>query len=147
MLAPLPGARWLALKALPLALLVPGSRAAQRRPRQWLALLLPLYFAEALVRALTEAGRHGVVAAMAAALVARARSSRVRRLAAPSRASVARGPSLRRLRVAVAGKPLRHREHDALDDAVELGHARSAPSSAAARSPAAPAPPAPTRRP
>jgi uncharacterized membrane protein len=69
-LAPLPGARWLALKALPLAILVPGVARGARRPRQWLALLAPLYFAEALVRALTEAGRHGAVAAMATALAA-----------------------------------------------------------------------------
>lgn len=67
-LAPLPGARWLALKALPLAALVPGVAAGRRRPRQWLALLAPLYFAEALVRALTEGGRHGLVAGTAALL-------------------------------------------------------------------------------
>jgi uncharacterized membrane protein len=67
-LAPLPGARWLALKAVPLALLVPGVARGARRPRQWLALLLPLYFAEALVRALTEGGRHGIVAALATLL-------------------------------------------------------------------------------
>lgn len=69
-LAPLPGARWLAVKALPLAVLVPGVARGQRRARQWLALLTPWYFAEALVRALTETGRHGTVAAMAAALAA-----------------------------------------------------------------------------
>ncbi|MCC6194664.1 MAG: DUF2069 domain-containing protein [Burkholderiales bacterium] len=67
-LAPLPGARWLALKAVPLAILVPGVARGQRRARQWLALVTPLYFGEALVRALTESGRHGLVAAMAAAL-------------------------------------------------------------------------------
>ena len=70
MLAPLPGARWLAVKALPLALLVPGVARGKRRSRQWLALLTPWYFAEALVRALTESGRHGAVAAMTAALAA-----------------------------------------------------------------------------
>jgi len=64
--APLPNARWLAIKALPLALLIPGVAMGRRRPRQWLALLTPLYFAEALVRAITEPGRHGVVAAVAA---------------------------------------------------------------------------------
>ena len=69
-LAPLPGARWLAIKALPLALLVPGVAAGKRRPRQWLALLTPLYFGEALVRAMTEPGRHGLVAAVAALLAA-----------------------------------------------------------------------------
>lgn len=67
-LAPIPGARWLAVKALPLAVLVPGVAQGRRRPRQWLALLVPFYFAEAIVRALTESGRHAMVAAMAAAL-------------------------------------------------------------------------------
>jgi uncharacterized membrane protein len=69
-LAPIPGARWLALKALPLALLVPGVARGRRRPRQWLSLLAPFYFAEALVRAVTETGRHSAVAAMAAVLAA-----------------------------------------------------------------------------
>lgn len=67
-LAPLPGARWLALKALPLAVLVPRVARGERKARQWLALLVPFYFAEALVRALTETGRHAVVAALAATL-------------------------------------------------------------------------------
>jgi uncharacterized membrane protein len=67
-LAPLPNARWLAIKAVPLAMLVPGVARGRRRPRQWLALLAPLYFAEALVRAITEPGRHGIVAALAAVL-------------------------------------------------------------------------------
>ena len=70
LLAPLPGARWLAVKALPLAMLVPGVARGRRRSRQWLALLTPCYFGEALVRALTETGRHGAVAAMAAAVAA-----------------------------------------------------------------------------
>jgi len=64
----LPGARWLALKALPLAVLVPGVARGRRRPRQWLALLSPLYFAEALVRALTEPGRYAIVAGVATLL-------------------------------------------------------------------------------
>jgi uncharacterized membrane protein len=68
LLAPMPGARWLALKALPLAVLVPGVARGRRRPRQWLTLLVPFYFAEALVRALTEGGRHALVAGVAAAL-------------------------------------------------------------------------------
>lgn len=68
-LAPLrPGSAWLALKALPLVLLVPGVARGRRRPRQILSLLLPLYAAEALVRAITEPGRHAVVAAVALAL-------------------------------------------------------------------------------
>jgi len=67
-LAPLPGARWLAIKALPLALLVPGVAKGQRKARQWLALLTPLYFAEALVRSITESARQSVVAGAAAAI-------------------------------------------------------------------------------
>jgi uncharacterized membrane protein len=67
-LAPQPGGgMWLALKVVPLALLFPGAARGHRRPRQWLSLLLPLYFAEALTRAASESGRHAAVAAMAAA--------------------------------------------------------------------------------
>lgn len=67
-LAPLPGARWLALKAVPLAVLLPGVARGARRSRQWVALLVPWYLAEAIVRALTEPGRHAIVAALAACL-------------------------------------------------------------------------------
>ena len=68
-LAPLtPHGAWLALKALPLALLLPGLLRGARKPRQWLALLLPFYAAEGLVRASGEPGRHGVVAATACLL-------------------------------------------------------------------------------
>lgn len=69
-LAPLPGGRWLAVKALPLAALVPGVARGARRSRQWCALVVPFYFAEALVRALTETGRHALVAGTAAVLAA-----------------------------------------------------------------------------
>ena len=70
-LAPLrPGGSWLALKALPLMLLWPGLVHGAKRPRQWLTLLLPLYLAEAIVRALSESGRHALAAWMAAALAA-----------------------------------------------------------------------------
>ena len=66
-LAPLrPGAGWLALKALPLVVLLPGTMRGARRPRQWLALLLPFYAAEAIVRAWSESGRHAAVAATVA---------------------------------------------------------------------------------
>ena len=63
-LAPLrAGGGWLALKALPLGLLVPGVARGTRRARQWLALLLPWYAAEGIVRAWSETGRHAAVAA------------------------------------------------------------------------------------
>jgi uncharacterized membrane protein len=65
-LAPLrPGGSWLVFKALPLALLWPGLSRGATKARQWLALLLPLYCAEAIVRALTEGGRHRLLAAAA----------------------------------------------------------------------------------
>ncbi|MFO1414155.1 MAG: DUF2069 domain-containing protein [Burkholderiales bacterium] len=64
-LAPIPGARWLAVKALPLAVLVPGVARGARRPRQWASLIVPFYVAEALVRALTSSGRQAMVAALA----------------------------------------------------------------------------------
>ena len=68
-LAPLrPGGSWLALKALPLALLWWPLALGHRRARQIASLMLPLYFGEGVVRALTEHGRHAQVAAMATAL-------------------------------------------------------------------------------
>jgi uncharacterized membrane protein len=68
-LAPLrPGSGWLALKAVPLAVLLPGVMQGSRRARQWLALLLPFYAAEGCVRAATEHGRHALVAALAASI-------------------------------------------------------------------------------
>jgi uncharacterized membrane protein len=63
-LAPLrPGGSWLALKAVPLALLWWALSRGSRKARQATALLLPLFAGEALVRAITESGRHAVVAA------------------------------------------------------------------------------------
>jgi uncharacterized membrane protein len=71
LLAPLrPGSAWFAVKAVPLALLLPGMARGARRARQWLCLLLPFYFAEGLVRTLTEHGRHALCAGVAAALAA-----------------------------------------------------------------------------
>ena len=68
-LAPLtPHGSWLAIKALPLALLLPGLGRGSRKARQWLALLLPFYAAEGLVRAFAEPGRHAVVAATVCAI-------------------------------------------------------------------------------
>jgi uncharacterized membrane protein len=69
LLAPLrPGGSWLALKALPLAMLWLALARGSHKARQAASLLLPIYFGEALVRALSEAGRHALVAATAAAL-------------------------------------------------------------------------------
>ena len=66
-LAPLrPGGTWLALKALPLLLLLPGVARGTRRARQVASLVLPWYVAEGLVRAFTEHGRHALVAATSA---------------------------------------------------------------------------------
>lgn len=68
-LAPLRGQpSWLALKALPIAVLLPGMARGARRPRQWLALLLPFYAAEALVRTTAAHGRPALVAATAFAV-------------------------------------------------------------------------------
>ena len=63
LLAPLrPGGSWLALKALPLAILWPSLARGSRWARQVMALLLLPYFAEGVVRALTESGRHALLA-------------------------------------------------------------------------------------
>ena len=57
-LAPLrTGGSWLVLKALPLALALPGLARGRRYTAQWLSLLLPFYAAEGIVRAWSEAGR------------------------------------------------------------------------------------------
>jgi len=72
-LAPLrPGSAWLALKALPLALVWPGLARGRERSRQIASLLLPFYVAEAIVRAVTEPGRHALVAGAVATLSAAA---------------------------------------------------------------------------
>jgi uncharacterized membrane protein len=99
-LAPLGGhPSWLALKALPLAVLLPGTARGALRSRQWLALLLPFYAAEALTRASVEPGRHALVAGVACATATVAFVA----LLAWFRRSAARGEP--------------HREHDPLDDA------------------------------
>jgi len=96
-LAPLAGhPSWLALKAVPLAILWPAAARGTRRARQWLALLLPFYAAEALARAFGETGRQALVAATACAL-----------------AIVAFLALLAWFRA----ETLRHRKHDVLDDA------------------------------
>ena len=63
-----PGGGWLALKALPLALLLPGTMRGARKSRQWLVLLLPFYVAEGIVRAWSESGRGAIVATVVALL-------------------------------------------------------------------------------
>jgi len=68
-LAPIrPGGSWLVVKTLPLVLLWPALARGSRKARQAAALLLVLYFGEALVRALSETGRHALVAGGAAAV-------------------------------------------------------------------------------
>jgi uncharacterized membrane protein len=68
-LAPLrPGGSWLALKAVPLALTLPGLVRGKLSSLQWLALLLPFYFAEAVVRLWSEHGRNAWCAGVALAL-------------------------------------------------------------------------------
>ncbi len=70
-LAPLGGhPSWLALKALPLAVLLPGVARGAPAQRQWLALLLPFYAAEGFTRAYGEHARHALVAAVACAVAA-----------------------------------------------------------------------------
>jgi uncharacterized membrane protein len=96
-LAPLGGhPSWLALKAVPLAILWSAASRGARRPRQWLALLLPFYAAEGLARAFGEPGRQALVASAACAVAILAFVA----LLAWFRAET-----------------LRHRKHDALDDA------------------------------
>jgi uncharacterized membrane protein len=68
-LAPIkPGGSWLALKSVPLLALWPGVSRDRTRALQWTLLLLPWYFAEGLVRALSESGRHALCATTAALL-------------------------------------------------------------------------------
>jgi uncharacterized membrane protein len=53
---------------VPLLLCLPGLLRASLRARQWLALLLPWYVAEALVRALTSEGRARAAATLGVVL-------------------------------------------------------------------------------
>ena len=64
------GGSWLALKALPLALMWPALARGSRRIRQWLTLLLPAYVAEGVVRGVSETGRHALVATTVAVVAA-----------------------------------------------------------------------------
>jgi uncharacterized membrane protein len=68
-LAPLrPEGSWLALKAVPLALLWPALARGSSKAAQGMLLLLLPYFAEGVVRGMTETGRHAIVAWTAATL-------------------------------------------------------------------------------
>lgn len=67
-LAPIrPGGSWLALKALPLALPLPGILSGRIYTYQWAPMLVLFYFAEGVVRAWSESG---LSAALAAAQIA-----------------------------------------------------------------------------
>jgi uncharacterized membrane protein len=63
-----PSGSWLALKALPLALLWPSIARGRLRAGQWALLLLPWYVAEGVVRAWSEMGRQALCAGTAAVL-------------------------------------------------------------------------------
>lgn len=70
-LAPVkPGGSWLALKALPLALVWPSLARGAVRARQGMTLLLMPYLAEGVVRGVSESGRHALVAWTAALIAA-----------------------------------------------------------------------------
>jgi uncharacterized membrane protein len=68
-LAPLrPGGSFLALKALPLALPLPGVIAGRRYTFQWSSMLILAYFAEGVTRAWSEQGLSRGLAAAEIAL-------------------------------------------------------------------------------
>jgi uncharacterized membrane protein len=58
-----PGGSLVALKALPLALPLPGVLRGRRYTYQWAAMLILAYFAEGLVRAWSETGISQLLAA------------------------------------------------------------------------------------
>jgi uncharacterized membrane protein len=64
-LAPLrPGGSLIALKALPLALALPGVASGRRYTYQWSSLLILAYLAEGVTRALAERGASQTLAAL-----------------------------------------------------------------------------------
>ena len=68
-LAPLrPGGSWLALKALPLLLPLPGILRGKRYTHQWVTLLVVAYFVEGVVRAWSDRGLSAQLAAIEIAL-------------------------------------------------------------------------------
>lgn len=69
-LAPLrPGGSWVALKALPLLLPLLGVLNGRRYTYQWASMLILVYFAEGVVRTLSDSGT-AVALALAEALLA-----------------------------------------------------------------------------
>jgi uncharacterized membrane protein len=70
-LAPLrPGGSWVALKAFPLFLALPGLLRARRYTHQWACLLALAYLAEGLVRAPADHGLPAILAGIEAAVAA-----------------------------------------------------------------------------
>jgi uncharacterized membrane protein len=68
-LAPLrPGGSWIALKALPIALALPGVFAGRRYTFQWSSMLVLAYFAEGATRAWSERGMGQLLAGVEVAL-------------------------------------------------------------------------------
>jgi uncharacterized membrane protein len=68
-LAPLrAGGSWMALKALPLLLPLPGVARGRLYTFQWTLLLIPAYFAEGVVRAWSDRGPAAVLAGIEIAL-------------------------------------------------------------------------------
>jgi uncharacterized membrane protein len=68
-LAPLrPGGSYLALKAAPLALPLPGILSGRRYTYQWSSMFVLAYFAEGVVRAWSERGAAQALAALEIAL-------------------------------------------------------------------------------
>jgi uncharacterized membrane protein len=59
-----PGSYWMAAKALPLALAVPGVLAGRRYTLQWSTLLIWLYFTEGAMRAWSDRGASAALALM-----------------------------------------------------------------------------------
>ncbi|TMG84283.1 MAG: DUF2069 domain-containing protein [Betaproteobacteria bacterium] len=63
-----PGGSLLAIKGAPLLALWLGVALARLRAAQWALLMLPWYFAEGVVRGISENGRHALCAFAASAL-------------------------------------------------------------------------------
>lgn len=57
-----PGSVWFALKALPIAVALPGVLRARRYTLQWSTLLIWLYFTEGVVRAFSDRGPSATLA-------------------------------------------------------------------------------------